>query len=306
MGVLKMLSVAKYSELEELDSVILDTFLPTGKRSTSLIYGRIVSNTFTKAKIPSFPGYNQTVQEVPPGNGNGAHIHKNTEIFLFLDGRWEIGYGYDASEKEVCEGGDLIVVPAYECRTYTNIGTEPAHILTILAGESWVQFDQKVVKEARKFGAICDDWGTLTHDLEGKPIVNLNETHSKDFRRKEDFIITPPEVMGKNTFRKSKVNGKIDMPFIPEGITMQMVTLSKGTCARVPLTLLHTTVIVVKGRGLLQGVQILNTWDTALLEKEEGISEPEVRLEALDHGNNTFLVVNSDNREKNGTNRNGI
>merc|ERR1712055_172495 len=105
MGVLKMLSVAKYSELEELDSVILDTFLPTGKRSTSLIYGRIVSNTFTKAKIPSFPGYNQTVQEVPPGNGNGAHIHKNTGIFLFLDGKWEIGYGYDACEKEVLEGG---------------------------------------------------------------------------------------------------------------------------------------------------------------------------------------------------------
>ena len=98
-----MLSVAKYSELEELDSLILDTYLPTGKRSTSLIYGRIVSNPFTKAKIPTFPGYNQTINEVPPGNGNGPHIHKNTEIFLFLDGKWEIGYGYDACEKEVLE-----------------------------------------------------------------------------------------------------------------------------------------------------------------------------------------------------------
>merc|ERR1712013_177419 len=89
MGVFKMLSIAKYSELEDLDSVILDTYLPTGKRSTSLIYGRIVSNPFTKAKIPTFPGYNQTINEVPPGNGNGAHIHKNTEIFLFLDGKLE-------------------------------------------------------------------------------------------------------------------------------------------------------------------------------------------------------------------------
>jgi len=301
-----MLSVAKYAELEELDSVILDTFLPTGKRTTSLVYGRIVSNPYTKSKIPTFPGFNMTIQEVPSGNGNGAHIHKNTEIFLFLDGKWEVGYGYDATEIEVLGGGDLIVVPAFECRTYKNIDSTPSHLLTILTGESWVQFDQKVVKEARKYGAICDDWGTLTHDLEGKPIKNLNATHSKDFRRKEDFVITPPEVMGKNTFRHSKVNGKIDMPFVPEGITMQMVTLSKGTCTRVPLTLLHTTVIVVKGRGLLQGVQILNTWDTALVEKEEGISEPEIRLEALGSGNNTFLVVNSDNRELNGMKRNGI
>ena len=209
-----MLYVARYSELEELDSVILDTFLPTGKRSTSLIYGRIVSNTFTKAKIPTFPGYNQTVQEVPPGNGNGAHIHKNTEIFLFLDGKWEIGYGYDAREKEVLEGGDLIVVPAYECRTYTNIGTTPGHILTILAGESWVQFDQKVVEEARKYGAICDDWGTLTHDTQGRLINNLNAEHDKDFKRKEEFVVTTPEVMETNIFKHMKENGREKMPFV--------------------------------------------------------------------------------------------
>merc|ERR1712098_438141 len=122
-----------------------------------------------KAKIPTFPGYNQTVQEVPPGNGNGAHIHKSTEIFLFLDGTWEIGYGFDASEKEVLKGGDLIVVPAYECRTYTNIGT-----------------------------------------------------------------------------------------------------------------------------GLLQGIQVLNTRDTTLIERVEGVSEAEIRLEGVQEGCNTFLVVKSE------------
>jgi len=286
-----MLSVARYSELEELDSVILDTFLPTGKRSTSLIYGRIVSNTFTKAKIPTFPGYNQTVQEVPPGNGNGAHIHKNTEIFLFLDGKWEIGYGYDASEKEVLEGGDLIIVPAYECRTYTNIGKTPGHILTILAGESWVQFDQKVVEEARKYGAICDDWGTLTHDTQGKPINNLNAGHHKDFKRKEEFVVTAPEVMGKNTFKHTKKSSRIKMPFIPEGIQMEMVTVAKGSRARVPLSARYTSLIAVEGRGLLQGIQVINTKDTALLERVNGVSEPEIRLEGLDDGCNTFLVV---------------
>jgi len=288
-----MLSVAKYTELEELDSVILDTFLPTGKRSTSLVYGRIVSNPFTKSKISTFPGYNQTVQEVPPGNGNGAHIHKSTEIFLFLDGTWEIGYGYDASEKEVCEGGDLIVVPAYECRTYTNIGTEPAHILTILAGESWVQFDQKVVKEARKFGAICDDWGTLTHDLQGKPIKNLNADHDKDWKRKEEFVVTPPEQMTKNTYRHTDQNGKLEMPFIPEGIQMEMVMISKGCSTRIPLKDCYTSVIAVRGMGLVQGIQVINTWDTIMVEQVQGVSEPEIRIEGLQDGCNTFLVVTS-------------
>jgi len=289
-----MLSLAKYKELEDLHSVILDTYLPTGKRTTQLIYGRIVSNPFTKSKIPTFPGYNMTINEVPPGNGNGAHIHKNTEIFLFLDGTWEIGYGYDATEKEVLKGGDIIVVPAYECRTYLNIGKTPAHILTILTGESWVQFDQKVVEEARRFGAICDDWGTLTHDLDGKQIVNLNAEHGKDFRQKADFVVTSAEDMGKNTFRQTGQPGKLKMPYVPEGITMEMVTVPKDTSVRVQLNSLYTSIIVVKGRGLVQGIQILNTWDTALLHHVQGVSEPEIRLEGLSDGENIFLVVYSD------------
>jgi len=291
------LSIARYSELEELDSLILDTFLPTGKRTTSLIYGRIVSNTFTRSKIPAFPGYNQTINEVPAGNGNGAHIHKNTEIFLFLDGEWEIGYGYDATEKEYLKGGDLIVVPAYECRTYKNVGDKPAHILTILAGESWVQFDEKVIKEARKFGAICDDWGTLTHDLQGNPIRNLNAKHSKDCKRKDEYYVSVPEEMTKNTFLQKNEDGCVEMPKIPEGISMRMVTLSQGCSSRVKLKSRYTSVIMVKGRGLVQGIQVLNGWDTVLVEREYGVTVSELHLEALCPGSNSFLIVQSEGTE---------
>ena len=40
-------------------------------------------------------------------------------------------------------------------------------MFVLVAGESWVQFDQSVVEEARRYGAKCDDWGTLTHDDKG-------------------------------------------------------------------------------------------------------------------------------------------
>ena len=59
---------------------------------------------------------------------------------------------------------------------------------------------------------------------------------------------------------------------------MEMVTVSKGTSSRIPLTAPYTSVIVVKGRGLLQGIQVLSTWDTALVEQVEGVSEPEVGI----------------------------
>ena len=57
---------------------------------------------------------------------------------------------------------------------------------------------------------------------------------------------------------------------------MEMVTVSKGCITRIPLDDCYTSVVVVKGRGLLQGIQVLDTWDTALVEKVEGVSEPEV------------------------------
>jgi len=60
--------------------VILDNYLPNGQRTTKLVYGRIVSNTFTAPKIETFPGYNMTIQEVPPLNGNGAHITRTRKF----------------------------------------------------------------------------------------------------------------------------------------------------------------------------------------------------------------------------------
>ena len=55
-----------------------------------------------------------------------------------------------------------------------------------------------------------------------------------------------------------------------------MVTVEKGSSTRIPLSTLYTSVIVVAGAGLLQGIQVMNTKDTALIERVEGVSEPEV------------------------------
>ena len=57
---------------------------------------------------------------------------------------------------------------------------------------------------------------------------------------------------------------------------MEMVTVSKGSSARISLSARFTSVIVVAGMGLLQGLQVIKTKDTALVERVDGVSEPEV------------------------------
>ena len=63
---------------------------------------------------------------------------------------------------------------------------------------------------------------------------------------------------------------------IPEGLQMEMVTVAQGASARIPLSARYTSVIVVAGMGLLQGIQVINTKDTAMVERLDGVSESEV------------------------------
>merc|ERR1712106_518502 len=95
-------------------------------------------------------------------------------------------------------------------------------------------------------------------------------------------------------FRQDGQNGKVKMPFVPEGLSMSMVTVLEGSSSWVPLTTPFTSVVVVKGGGL---VQVLSTWDTALVERVEGVTDTKVRLEGLDKGSNTFLVVSSESSQ---------
>ena len=57
---------------------------------------------------------------------------------------------------------------------------------------------------------------------------------------------------------------------------MEMVTVNKGSSATISLATRFTSMIMVQGMGLLQGIQVLNTRDTTLIERVEGVSEAEV------------------------------
>ena len=63
---------------------------------------------------------------------------------------------------------------------------------------------------------------------------------------------------------------------------MSMVTVLEGSSSWVPLTTPFTSVVVVKGRGLLQGMQVLSTWDTALVERVEGVTDTKVGIYSKD------------------------
>jgi len=107
-------------------------------------------------------GYNMTYNLVPPGNGNALHMHRSIEIFVALDGRWEIAWGMKGEHSVVLQPWDFVAVPARVCHSYKNVEEDTAqNIMTILPGKSWIAWAPEVVAEARGHGAECDDNGML-------------------------------------------------------------------------------------------------------------------------------------------------
>lgn len=156
------IEVARYSQLPQFDASILDTYIPQCKRLTQLHFGHIVSNPHAPMAFKEKMGYNMTFNLVPPGNGNALHMHRSIEIFVALDGRWEIAWGMKGEHTVVLQPWDFVAVPARVCHSYKNIEEDTAqNIMTILPGKSWITWAPHVVGEARQNGAECDDNGML-------------------------------------------------------------------------------------------------------------------------------------------------
>jgi hypothetical protein len=115
--------------------------------------------------LPSFKdwlGYNMTYNKVPSGNGNALHLHNSVEIFVALDGPFEIGYGTHGEHAAVLQPMDFVACPARVYHYYKNVEpSQPAQILTILPGKPTITWAPSVVEKARQNGAQCDDTGVL-------------------------------------------------------------------------------------------------------------------------------------------------
>jgi len=162
-------AVAKYSKIKPLNAALLDSYIDGFQRTTTLFFGRIVSNP---DDVPAFQeplGYNMTYNAMATGNGNALHRHNSVEIFVALDAPFEIAYGSEGQHKALLQPWDIVAVPAEAIHSYKNLGQDGGQILTFLCGKPSITWAPGVVEGARKKGAVCDDTGILlAHKLQKK------------------------------------------------------------------------------------------------------------------------------------------
>jgi len=280
-------------DMIEREVALLDAFICGFQRSTTLFFGRIVSNPSDLPLFKDWLGYSLTYNGVPYTHGNAMHLHNSVEIFVALDGDFEIGYcnpgctdNFKSSENPniystVLKPFDMIACPAGVFHYYKNVDAskKDKQILTILPGCPSVQWAPEVVYRAREKGAVCDDVGVLNNgvDKNGK-----HKSQNAPFRAPEaglengtldDFVV---RYSGQTSAMKLSgpilnQEGALDGSGAKSWLTIDYETMAKNAMFQVTETEGDVLVIVLKGKLQLDsdwsGKQILGEFDMVKLPK---------------------------------------
>ena len=111
-----------------------------------------------------------TRSDVPQDNFNAMHTHRAAEIFIVTRGKFTVSVG--GGHSTTLSPGDFTDVPpgverCFRCEVAdsenwcSELNAACGNIATVIPGESWVQWSQSTIQEARERGAKCNDFGTL-------------------------------------------------------------------------------------------------------------------------------------------------
>ncbi len=100
-------------------------------------------------------GYNVGAAGMPNGVNNNLHLHFTAEVFINFGGTFRVRWGVDGKQGEyVSHDGDIISVPAWIFRGFTNEGPDEGLLLTVLGQDvtGGIIWGPSVLKEAESYG----------------------------------------------------------------------------------------------------------------------------------------------------------
>ncbi len=100
-------------------------------------------------------GYNVGAAGMPNGVNNNLHLHFTAEVFVNFGGTFRIRWGVDGRQGEyVSHDGDVISVPTWIFRGFTNEGPDDGLLLTLLGHDvtGGIIWGPSVLAEAESYG----------------------------------------------------------------------------------------------------------------------------------------------------------
>jgi len=172
------------------------------KENYSIIGPGVTSSTEQLINLPEPHGFNIGAAAMPHGITNNLHIHFTAEVFMSFRGNWRFRWGSDGQDGEyVSNPGDIVSVPTWIFRGFTNDGADDGWLFTCLGGDNTggVIWHPEIIREAAEYGLYINSDNVLVDTEKGdaKPapedlIEPLAQGEVDSLRH-----YTPEEMMGR-------------------------------------------------------------------------------------------------------------
>jgi quercetin dioxygenase-like cupin family protein len=128
-----------FPSLRSSTEAFIDYCLPEckPKLNYSLVGPGVSQNPNQPVNLREPHGFQVGGVSMPHGKVNPAHMHFTCEVFICTRGNWRIQWGFNPECRTAEIGdGDIVSVPTWVYRGFTNIGVDDGFMFTALGGDA--------------------------------------------------------------------------------------------------------------------------------------------------------------------------
>ena len=161
-------------DLVSCDMAFVDCKLPGSmpKGNYSIIGAGVTQSADQVINLSEPHGFAIGVAEMPHGITNNLHIHYTAEVFIIFRGEWLFRWGSNGDDGElVGRAGDVISIPTWIFRGFTNIGDDEGWIFTALGRDEsgGVIWHPDILRAAAETGVYLTRNSMLVDTADGTP-----------------------------------------------------------------------------------------------------------------------------------------
>ncbi len=177
------------------------------KENYSLIGAGVTQSADQVVNIQEPHGFSLGVAAMPPGITNNLHVHYTAEVFMVQKGQWTFRWGPQGENEVVGGPGDVVSMPTWIYRGFTNAGSEDGWIFTALGGDDTggIIWHPSILAQAAAHGLYLtrDNMMVDTEAGQAKPAA-AETLQPLDAATIAGFRAWTPEEMGRRTVRAAE------------------------------------------------------------------------------------------------------
>ena len=172
--------LVRRSDMVACKLAFIDCKMPGSERKEnySLIGAGVSQSADQVVNIVEPHGFSLGVAAMPAGTINNLHLHYTAEVFMIFSGQWTFRWGADGRDGEITGGpGDVVSVPTWIFRGFTNSGDSDGWIFTALGGNDTggIIWHPSILDTAMRHGMYLTRQNMLVDTEAGAPVPKPGE-----------------------------------------------------------------------------------------------------------------------------------